>query len=333
MPSCTPQEWKEFLHQAPEAHVLQSPAWGELKSLYGWDPVWITRGNLGAQVLFQALPLGFQVGYLPRGPIALSGSPGEDPEWAEFLGELDVICRDRKAIFLKIEPDSWQAEGESQPEGFRVSPFSIQPPRTILIDLQGQEEQILGRMKPKTRYNIRLAAKSGVTVRDLADVDLFYDLLETTSGRAEFGIHTRQYYRDAFRIFSGTGECKLFLAEFEGIPLASIMVFLRGKRAWYFYGASSQQHRDKMPTYLVQWEAMRWAKAQGCLSYDLWGVPDQDQGSLEANFTKRSDGLWGVYRFKRGFGGELRRSQGPWDKVYQPLFYNVYLLRSRLTAG
>jgi lipid II:glycine glycyltransferase (peptidoglycan interpeptide bridge formation enzyme) len=81
-----------------------------------------------------------------------------------------------------------------------------------------------------------------------------------------------------------------------------------------------------MPNYLLQWEAIRWAKSQGCTEYDLWGVPDEDMDTLEANFTLRSDGLWGVYRFKRGFGGELKRSVGSWDRVYNPLLYRAYTL-------
>jgi peptidoglycan pentaglycine glycine transferase (the first glycine) len=102
------------------------------------------------------------------------------------------------------------------------------------------------------------------------------------------------------------------------------MIFARGKRAWYFYGASSKEHREWMPTYLLQWEAMRWARTRGCIEYDLCGVPDFDEEILEGEFTKRSDGLWGVYRFKRGFGGKLRRAMGAWDRPYKPIFYYFY---------
>ena len=333
MPSCNLQDWKEFLEKIPGTHILQSPAWGELKSAYGWEPVWIVTGKVGAQVLFQKLPFGFQIAYIPRGPISATGYFAEDPDWGKFQQELDQICHDRKVVFLKIEPDSWEEGVSHPPDGFRSSSHSIQPPRTLLVNLDGSEDEILDRMKSKTRYNIRLASKKDVTVRQLDDVEAFYSLLENTSGRADFGIHTLEYYRDVFRIFQGSAECRLFLAEYEGIALASIMVFIRDNRSWYFYGASSNQHRDKMPTYLVQWEAMRWVKEQGCQTYDLWGVPDRDLDQLERNFTNRSDGLWGVYRFKRGFGGDLLRSAGPWDKVYQPLLYFLYLIRSLVTRN
>jgi lipid II:glycine glycyltransferase (peptidoglycan interpeptide bridge formation enzyme) len=111
------------------------------------------------------------------------------------------------------------------------------------------------------------------------------------------------------------------------------MVFQYGDRSWYFYGASSDQHRELMPTYLVQWEAMRWAKARGCRTYDLWGVPDEDFDTLEEQFMSRNDGLWGVYRFKRGFGGQLLRASGPWDRVYNPALYALYKFRARIQGG
>ena len=108
------------------------------------------------------------------------------------------------------------------------------------------------------------------------------------------------------------------------------MVFAQGKRAWYLYGASNNLDRNRMPTYLLQWDALRWARAQGCTEYDLWGVPDEDADVLEAEFTQRSDGLWGVYRFKRGFGGQVKRAVGAWDRVYKPELYYLYRLYFRL---
>jgi len=107
------------------------------------------------------------------------------------------------------------------------------------------------------------------------------------------------------------------------------MVFASGKRAWYFYGASTNEERNRMPTYLLQWKAMLWAKKQGCTEYDLWGVPDEELETLESEFNNQSKGLWGVYRFKRGFGGELKRADNPYDRVYKPLIYMAYKLLVR----
>ncbi len=336
MPLVTHQHWNEFISDCRQAHILQSPAWGELKSQFGWECCRVIRGKLGAQVLFQKIPLGYQVAYIPRGPISPSGEIFSHPDWTDFQNDLDTLCRQRKAVFLKIEPDFWRKDasiGCSPPEGYKISPHSIQPPRTILINLIGTDDEILSRMKSKTRYNIRLAEKKGITVRELDDVEPFYELLESTSDRSDFGIHTKEYYRRAFDLFHKSEECQLFLAEYQGLPLASIMVFIKGKRSWYFYGASSNQHRERMPTYLVQWYAMLWSKERGCQNYDLWGVPDEEFNELEKEFTVRSDGLWGVYRFKRGFGGELKRVCGPWDRIYHPALYNLYTLRAKISAG
>jgi lipid II:glycine glycyltransferase (peptidoglycan interpeptide bridge formation enzyme) len=199
-----------------------------------------------------------------------------------------------------------------------------------VVDLDRPEDEILGGMKSKTRYNIRLAARKDVLVKELESVDPFYQMLERTADRSEFGIHQKDYYRKVYELFEPQNACQLFLAEYQEIPLASIMVFQRGKRSWYFYGASAPVHRDRMPTYLVQWEAMRWARKQGCTSYDLWGVPDYSQETLEEQFLERQEGLWGVYRFKRGFGGALKRAAGPWDRIYKPVLYKAYQARNWL---
>ena len=107
------------------------------------------------------------------------------------------------------------------------------------------------------------------------------------------------------------------------------MAFRQGQDAYYFYGASSNEYRNLMATYLIQWAAIRWAKSQGCTRYDLWGIPDADLTTLEAEFQQRRDGLWGVYRFKRGFGGQVVQSIGAYDYVYSPLLYQLYNLRRK----
>ena len=245
----------------------------------------------------------------------------------QFWKEVDSICKKNRAVFLKIEPDSWVEEFNLQLATFKLSNHNIQPPRTIMIDIKDSEETILASMKPKCRYNIRLAEKKGVTVRTWHDIPAFHEMLTVTGGRDNFGVHSKEYYQRAYELFHPKGTCELLVAEYEGKPLASLMVFANGKRAWYVYGASNDQERNRMPTYLLQWEAIRWAKARGCEEYDLWGVPDENEETLEANFETRHDGLWGVYRFKRGFGGQLKRAAQALDKVYMPLLYKLYLWR------
>ena len=303
-----------------------------MKKEFDWEVIHVISGDgseqneCGAQILFKRLPLGLSLAYIPRGPIGRG--------WDRLWPDLDRVCKKKRAVFLKVEPDIWEGDPgtlsiEQKPLGFLLSQHEIQPPRTLVIDLKGSEDQILARMKQKTRYNIRLARRKGVVIRETCDIDVFYKLMLVTGERDTFGVHSKEYYQRALDIFEPRGNCALFFAEFEGQPLAGLMVFKYGKRAWYFYGASSNQYRHVMPTYLLQWKAMQWARDQGCSEYDIWGVPDEDQEFLEANFMDRREDLWGVYRFKRGFGGELQRTIRTWDKVYNPLLYKFYLWRMR----
>jgi lipid II:glycine glycyltransferase (peptidoglycan interpeptide bridge formation enzyme) len=329
MPIVSRKTWDAFIERWSDAHLLQTSAWGKLKSSFGWEVVWLVARNCGAQVLFRHLPLGFSIAYIPKGPV------GKD--WSSLWPEVNQLCKKYRAIFLKVEPDLMPGQekekGEFFPADFQPNDNFIQPARTIMIDLDDSEKEILARMKQKTRYNIRLAEKKGVIVDTSSNVDAFYTMMEITGERDEFGVHSLSYYRRAYAFFYPQGACELFIARYGETPLAGIMVFSQGKRAWYFYGASNNQERNRMPTYLLQWEAIRWARQKGCRFYDLWGVPDADEDELEAGFTKRSDGLWGVYRFKRGFGGELVRSIGVWDKVYVPSLYRLYHLYNRMRGG
>ena len=322
MPEISIKDWDTFTAQHPDVHLLQTAAWGELKAGFGWEAVRLVKGLSGAQVLFRRLPLGLTMAYIPKGP------QGEG--WLDLWSEVDAACLARKAIFLKVELDGWsEAEEFVLPKDFVPSAHAIQPRRTIIVNLEGSEEEILAGMKQKTRYNIRLAGKKGVEVRASADIRAFSEMVQITGQRDGFGVHNLAYYQCAYDLFHPQGNCELLQAEYEGQPLAALMVFAQGKRAWYLYGASNNQERNRMPTYLLQWEAMRWARQHGCTHYDFWGVPDEDEEVLETEFMQRSDGLWGVYRFKRGFGGRVKRAKGARDKVYMPNMYAMYKLYFR----
>ena len=315
--------WDEYIKSHPESHILQTPQWGELKSAFGWQSDYALTGEAGAQILFRPLPLGFNLAYLPKGPV---GHPDKF-----FWSEVDRVCKSHRAVFLKVELDAWDDDHDVLPRHWIPSSHTIQPRRTILLDLSGTDEDVLARMKQKTRYNIRLAYKKDVVVRKSADIDAFSRLMEVTAERDEFGVHDADYYRKAYELFHPQGMCELFLAEFEHEPIAGVIVFARGQRAWYFYGASDNAHRNRMPNYLLQWEGIRWAKSLGCKVYDLWGIPDEDEAVLEQHFLDRSEGLWGVYRFKRGFGGMIRRAAPTYDRVFRPLLYTAYTIGLRLT--
>ena len=320
--------WEKFIQSHPGAHLLQTAEWGDFKAQYGWTARYIQTPDGGAQILFRRLPLDLSIAYIPKGPVGTG--------WGDLLEETSRLCRQHRAIVLYVEPDLWDEDPAVMSlltSGFRQSELSIQPRRTISISLSGSEDDWLQRMKQKTRYNIRLAEKSGVMIEYSDDVKAFNRLIRETGERGEFGVHEPGYYQSVYDRFSARGLCKLLVAKYQDNPLAALMVFRHGRRAWYFYGASSERERQRMPAYLLQWEAMRWAAGQGCLEYDLWGVPDEPLDILENNFTNRSDGLWGVYRFKRGFGGELRRSAGVFEKILNPALYWLYWLGMKVRKG
>lgn len=313
--------WNEFVKTHPETHLLQTGSWGELKSSFGWKPIRIITGGSGVQILFKTIPGGFTVGYIPKGPV------GEIND--ELLREIDRLCRENKAVFVKLEPDAWedaQAIEDLITKGWRPA-RTIQPRRTILLSLNESEEEILAGMKQKTRYNIRLAEKKGIVVKPSSELDAFHQMMLVTGKRDGIGVHAPEYFRKAYELFHQQGQCEILSASFEGKPIAAIMVFAIGKTAWYMYGASTELERNRMPTYLLQWEAIRWAKQHGFENYDFWGIPDQDEDKLEESFVKKQvhEGLWGVYRFKRGFGGKVVRTAGAWDRVYYPALYNIYM--------
>jgi peptidoglycan pentaglycine glycine transferase (the first glycine) len=312
-------EWDKFIDQHPNAHILQSRAWGELKSKFGWKTVRIITGDCGAQILFKTLPGGFTIGYIPKGPIG---------QGCSLYTEIDQICREYRAIFIKIEPDNWEPDELAllSEDGKSKKSHPIQPRRTVIISLEGSEEDLLGRMKQKTRYNIRLAEKKGIEVQHSNEITTFHKMAEITGKRDQFSIHSLSYYQTLFDLFQPSGSVELIFAVYNEKPISGLVVFAHGERSWYMYGASGDEERNRMPTYLLQWEAMKWAKSRGCTQYDLWGIPDLEESELEAEFLHRKShtGLWGVYRFKRGFGGDVLRSVGAWDRVYFPGLYKLY---------
>ena len=309
--------WNLFVSAQPSGHILQSWEWGEFKARGGWRPIRLAlkdgaRIRGAAQVLLRTLPYGLgRLAYVPKGPVLDYSRPEEVRQMLDALRDLAARYR---VISLKIEPEVLQSEtldAELRDLGLEPAP-PVQMRSTIWVDLTPSEEEIMARQKQKTRYNTRLAARKGVTVTSggAADIDAWYDMYETTAERDTFGIHDREYYRQALETLQPRGMANLLLARHEGDLLAGIIVFCFGNKAQYMYGASSNEKRNLMAPYLVQWEGMRWAKSRGARVYDLWGIPDR----LEEN-----EDLWGVYRHKRGYGGEIVRYVGAFDIVRLPV--------------
>jgi peptidoglycan pentaglycine glycine transferase (the first glycine) len=323
------EQWETFVRQQTRGHNLQQAAWGTLKAAFGWQ---VSRVALkrdaelvaGAQVLYRRLParLG-SMAYVPFGPYVT-----HDDQWRILWQAIGKQAGQRKAAFLKWEPGYYLTD--TPPDfttwGFVASPQTIQPPRTIMIDVRADDDTIMERMNQGTRRKIRKSLKSDVRYYEAtrADIPRFTQMMQVTGDRNDFGTHEPEYYAMMYDQFVAAGDGVLLLAEHEGDPLAGIMVLALGRMAWYPAGASANIKRNLMATYGLQWHAIQWARARGCHYYDLWGVPDEDETTLEAQFQDRSDGLWGVYGFKRGWGGQVIRSAGAWDKAYNPLVYNAY---------
>jgi len=339
-----PAAWDRAIETLPGANLLQSYGWGELKSRYGWEPIRLAlmegdQPTAAAQMLLRPLSGGLlRLAYVPHGPLV---DPADPRRLTLLLEALAGRARAERAMFLRVEPhwlDGPAAVNALTACDFQPTTQTVQPQRTILVDLTSSEDDLLAAMNTKTRYNVRLAGRKEVEVWEgtAAAIPDWYALMEETALRDAFSIHSPDYYQDVWNCLAPARSLKFFLAYYAGELLAGVMVGVFAGTATYLYGASSGQHRERMPNYLLQWEAMRWAKAQGCTTYDLWGIPDEDEETLEAQFAQRNDGLWGVYRFKRGFGGRLVRYAGAFDRAFsRPMYliWNAAMTRLRQAAG
>lgn len=322
-PVFSPDEWNSALAGIPNAHVLQTWEWGEVKSRVGWAPTRLLFSENGkpcaaAQVLRRQLPrtpLGIL--YVPKGPAldyqdtTLSGST---------LVALEDYARRERSVFVKIDPDV-EANAPTaaclRERGWRVSAEQIQYRNTVRLDLAKSEQELQEAMKPKWRYNIRLAEKKGVRVEggSEADLKLFYEMYVETGARDSFLVRRFPYYRDVWSTMMRGNLAHMLLARVGSETIAGLILFIFGRSAWYFYGASRSAHRDLMPNHLLQWEAIRWSKARGCQAYDFWGAPDR---------LSEDEPMYGVYKFKMGFGGEFVERVPAHDFVISPVLYWLY---------
>jgi len=353
----SPATWDHTLARLPYAHALQSWAWGQFKARWGWQSIPLMMAIAGnswdavaaAHVLKRPIPrTPFSILYVPKGP-ALDYHDARLRR--RVLAQLEGLARRERAIFVKIDPEvvrSWGLEHERvsplgaaverdlRARGWRPSAEQIQFRNTVELPLEATEEQLLAAMKQKTRYNIRLAERKGVVVRPGAPADFpaIAAMYQATAARDGFTVRPVDYYLDGWNALHAAGLAQPLVAEFEGRPIAAVILVRFANRAIYMYGASSNEERERMPNYLLQWESIRWARAQGCAIYDLWGAPDS---------FDESDRMWGVWRFKAGFNGEVVSYIGAWDFPVRPLLYRLYtqaiprylaLLRRRTaTAG
>ncbi|MBI5348839.1 MAG: peptidoglycan bridge formation glycyltransferase FemA/FemB family protein [Chloroflexi bacterium] len=328
-------EWDSALTQLPHPHLLQCWAWGEFKAKYGWSArriVWKKNDQpIAAAQILKRIVGPFSILYVPRGPLL----DWNDHDLAQnVLRDLENVAKRERAVFIKIDPEIDDpsltplrfATGASVSNlqlpitnYWFLSQSQVQFKNTVWLDLTPSEDEIIASFKQKTRYNIRLAERKGVTVEmpsaDEVPFELLYKMYAETSLRDGFVIRHENYYRDAWGNFIRLGQAQPFIARVGGDPVAAIIVFRFADRALYMYGMSRNLQREKMPNHLLQWRAMQWAKSQGCAIYDFWGAPD---------VLDETDRLYGVWKFKEGFSDHLVRLLGAIDYAPSPMLYNLY---------
>ncbi len=319
----------DFVAHHPRGHFLQLWEWGQVKEGMGWQKLPLIleengeiRGAL--LILKRRLPLpGLKksIFYAPRGPVV--DVDQEELNRHLFAGAAKA-AREHGAIFLKIDPDIINDDVTYKEIlhncGFKENQTGlnfegVQPRFVFRLDIAPSEIKLLENMHSKWRYNIRLAGKKGVMIRpaqDKADLAAFYEILQETAQRDKFLIRGYEYFEWIWDYMVGNNYARIFIAEHEGKIISATLAMITGDKVWYLYGASSNKKRNFMPNYLIQWAMIQWARDMGCSLYDFRGV----SGDLD-----ESNPLYGLYRFKKGFGGELTEFMGEWDQVYSPLFY------------
>ena len=324
-PGCA--EMEAFVSSHPKGHFLQSILWPAVKPQWDWRGVLAkdeTGTVLGAlSILIRKMPGGFSLMYAPRGPVC-------DIRNIDVMKELfdgaAQVAKDCKGYLMQIDPDVLNSDEQFKAdmqflgfacEGDSLNFEGIQPRFVFRLDVEGKtEEEIMAGFEQKTRYNVRLATKKGVTTRfwngDEAIPDeaitAFADIMETTGKRDKFLVRSKAYFSNMLKSLGP--HARLYLAYLDGQPISGTLATQYGDKTWYMYGASSNEHRNVMPNYLLQWEMIRWAVEGKSRIYDFRGV----SGDLSPD-----NPLYGLYRFKKGFNGDFCEFCGQFTVVYKPL--------------
>lgn len=366
MNTVTMKDCTDVYSELRAQRFLQTRFWAEFKQQHGWTyrhyavHVAGTRSFLLTVLLRPLNPFGL-LAYIPMGPSLLADCDSLSAECAQTRGlflidlaEKLVPLLPRTVFLIRFDPP-WEcavkntkSEGLQQ-EQFPLIPYTvgkvpyrlfkaqtdIQPPDTVQLDLSLPLETLLNECKPKWRYNIRLAEKKGIAVHCFSGteaekgIDFFYQLYCETAARDGIAIHSEDYYRSLCRLAADPQYTKdgikvsVYGAFFEEKPLAAIITLFTPYEAVYLYGASSNEHRNLMPAYLLQWQAIQDAKNYGCRSYDFYGIPPRDDPHHP---------MYGLYRFKTGFGGSIIHRVGTIDIPVRSFLYHLYAQAEQLRA-
>ena len=341
-------KWNQYAGSFKQSQFLQSWEWGELQKSIGrkvWRLGIEKNGKLvdAAQVIKHNLPFGKSYLYAPRIEGEQTPSHTTGQALVRFQGELEKIAKQENSIFLKIEPTNKFRIPNSEFRILQTKP--VQPQTTLYLNLTKSEKEILSSMHQKTRYNIRLAEKRGVTVKESNNINDFLKLNRETTARDKFKSHPDEYYQKMFNVLGNyqlsiiNYQChlKLFTAYYKDKPITSNLIIFFNNTATYAHGASSNEHRNLMAPHLLQWETIKYAKSQGYKWYDFRGInpSDKNLSNLKARFANLAprktwfNPSWqGITRFKRGFMSDSTGKEitypGCYDLIFQPKWYNLY---------
>ena len=326
--------WNELINQNNEngdGFFIQSWPWGQFQKKFSRKVFYLAEFK-NKKPLFQSviikhpLPFGKNYLYCPRGPIIdrKLDFDGLKKIFLNFIETIYTIAHEETAIFFKLEPpQNWSQPNFQkllQETRFNISDKSIQPNQTILLDLKKSELEIQSKLKPKTRYNIKLALRHNVSIKEEGELEKFWSLLNQTAKRDKFKTHPKAYYQQLIESFpqkhSKGPFVKLFFAQQNQRTIASALYMFHFPVVYYLHGAFDYNYRALMAPFLLHWKVIREAKAKGFTTYDFWGID-----------SKR----WpGVTRFKEGFGGKTVQFPGSFDLVFDQRFYKLYQTAQKL---
>lgn len=318
----TAAEFEDYMQSQPYGNFLQSSVWAKVKKDWTSRRI-ISRGENGEiraamLLLIRKVPhLPYSYLYAPRGPVC---NPDEKEGMKDLIDAVKIVAKEVRGYIFKADPsfliDDERFKESAEYCGLEILPAGkdfdgVQPNFVMRLDVENKsEDELLNSFHSKWRYNIRLAARKGVTVRigDRSDLPKWHEIMKVTGERDHFGIRPLWYFEHMYDVMHEEN-LRLYIAEIDSEMVAGTIAIYYGDKVWYLYGATDNEHRNCMPNYLVQWEMIKWAVEKKCRIYDFRGV----SGDLSPE-----NPLYGLYRFKKGFNTELIEFVGETQIVFKP---------------
>ena len=321
-------EYDKFVEQSPFSSIYQTYDWGEIKRSEGWDVVRLLAREDGAMIgslscLIKKVPaIGYEFYYCPRGPVVDYTAENGPEVFRALVTYVRSSVLGKRAVFFRVSPDlEWRPDNEQLfvAGGFRRAANPVLHTTTMRLDLRQSEEQLLGAMEGRTRYDIRRAMKEGIRIQgddgDDGFLQIFYRLLSNTSRRNRFPIYSYELMKTIWDRMRPKNRCRIFLSRLGEEVLSGVFLFVFGGKCIYQWGASDHQKLKVNPNQLLHWEVIQAAKTTGCISYDFQGIPED---------ISPDHPLWGIYLFKRGFGPTTVKLVGEYDLVTAKSVYSLW---------